>query len=77
MATTFFHLRCLICGDPEEKITPEYPDKNNLVALQEHAMELHGITREELRATTSRSMDGFQYTLPDGRDWMLALEEAA
>ena len=61
-----FKLTCMICGDTEDKIMPEYPGKSNLVALQEHGMELHKITQENL-AGVQRVSNVVWYNLPDGR----------
>ena len=74
MAEYTYELRCLICGEPQEKITPEYPGKSHLVALQKHVTEVHGVDVQALRETTSVTHFAFEYRLPDGRPWMLAVQ---
>ena len=39
------YLTCLICGERQESIMPEYPCQPALVALKEHLLELHKITQ--------------------------------
>ena len=52
---------------------------DDLVGLQNHAMQDHGAHRADLRNATRRkaARDGRRYvwTLPDGRDWMEAQQE--
>lgn len=58
--------RCMICGEVF----------HNLVAAQEHVMDVHGYTQDDIRKNTKRSDgEGFIFTMPDGRDWMHATRE--
>jgi len=58
-----YTLKCLICGHTE----------NNLVALQEHAMDFHGYTQADHRRVSRRIVEhGYIWTMPDGVDWMEA-----
>jgi hypothetical protein len=67
-------LTCLLCAEAQP-----HPVRATLVALQEHAMEEHGVTREHLAQTTSQKQEAsatmiWTYTLPepDGRPWLRA-----
>ena len=62
-------LECLLCDDWID---------DDLVATQEHAMRAHGLTQEDLRRASRLPADKpdarlLVWTLPDGRDWLLAL----
>jgi len=61
-----WYLECLLCGKK---------GKNNLVEMQEHAMNEHGYTQDDHKASTKRQSDlgAHIYTFPDGKDWMSAL----
>jgi len=63
-----WRLTCLICGRQDD----------DLVALQEHGMARHDITRDDLRRAARRNRDTdtqetYTWTLPDGRDWLHAV----
>ena len=70
-------LSCLICGDHEETIMPEYPGKSSIDALLAHIIELHSVTQEELASVTIRFGAATQASLPDGRPCLLGLEWVA
>ena len=53
---------------------PEYPGRSAVAAFQEHAMELHHLTKAQLEAATHRGYNAYRYTLPDGRPMLLAVE---
>ncbi len=71
-------LTCLLCSD----------DFTDLVAVQEHGMEVHAITRDDLRLATREgptrctvdthtgwgdlAWDTYTWSLPDGRPWLIA-----
>jgi hypothetical protein len=71
-----WQLTCLLCGD----------DFTDLVIVQEHGMEHHAITRDDLRLATRQGpvpvtvdtdtgsgdlhLESYTWTLPDGREWL-------
>lgn len=69
-----YHLTCLICGERQELIVPEYPGQPALVALKEHLFELHHITQAQLEAASRIEYRAYRYTLPDGRPFLLQVE---
>ena len=69
-----YHLTCLICGERQELIMPEYPGQPALVALKEHLSELHQITQAHLEAASRIEYRAYRYTLPDGRPFLLQVE---
>jgi len=67
-----WHLECLLCGaTPDDLLPSRHPD---LVRLQEHAMEVHEVTREDLRRCMREGEEtsGYTWCLPDGRRWLKA-----
>ena len=64
-------MACLLCGD-----TPaDLPDAghSDLVRLQEHLMESHAFTREDLQRSVRRT--AYMWTLPDEEGYyMQAIE---
>lgn len=63
-------LECLLCGVRPEDL-PGW--RSDLVKLQEHLMDDHGVSREDLRAQTrEETEEGYVWRLPDGRDWLKA-----
>ena len=75
-----WQLSCLICG--------QY-DTADLVAIQEHGMGAHEITREDLQRATRQgpirlhpiggngpAMEMYTWALPDGRTWLRAIRPA-
>ena len=69
-----YHLTCLICGERQESIMPEYPGEGALIALREHLLELHHIPSAHLEAATRIECRAYRYTLPDGRPFLLQVE---
>ena len=69
-----YHLTCLICGERQELIMPEYPGLPALVALKEHLLELHQITQAHLEAASRTECRAYRYTLPDGHPFLLQVE---
>jgi hypothetical protein len=69
-------LSCLLCGD----------DFTDLVQVQEHGMDTHAITRDDLRlamrhgpvqvttdtGSSELCLESYTWTLPDGREWLRA-----
>lgn len=70
-----YHLTCLICWETEEIITPEYPGQSGSAALQEHFIEVHHIPRSHLEAANRQRYEAYRYRLPDGRYFLLAVED--
>ncbi len=68
------YLTCLICGERQESIMPEYPGRPTLVALKEHLLELHHITQAHLEAASRIEYRAYRYTPPDGRPFLLQVE---
>lgn len=66
-------LKCLLC-----RATPaglRETDHSDLVRLQEHLMNDHQVSREELMAAVRERMEGgYVWRLPDGRTWLEAKE---
>lgn len=72
-------LLCLLCKQP-------FPE---LVGVQLHAMACHHVTRDELQAATRRDiaielavvegvvLQGWIWSLADGRDWLFAVRARA
>ena len=69
-----YHLTCLICGERQELIMPEYPGQPALVALKEHLLELHKISQAHLEAASRIESRAYRYTLPDGLPFLLQVE---
>ena len=66
------HLKCLLCGVVPGGLGPHFHGKDPLVAMQEHAMEVHGVTQDDLTRVTRREIKrgysrGYIFILPDGR----------
>ena len=64
-------MRCMLCP-PRKRTTTD-----DLVGLQNHAMQAHGAHRADLRNATRRRggpADHYVWSLPDGRDWMEAVK---
>ena len=69
-------MKCLLCP----------PSGNNLwwdlVSIQGHVMDVHGYSRWDLQNNTRRPFGAetpcrhWVYTMPDGKDWMIATKEA-
>lgn len=65
-----WNLTCKLCPEAQPFTG------NDLVQIQEHAMQEHGVTVADLRAANSKPNRGtpgaqhFQYSLPDGRLWL-------
>lgn len=63
-----WNLECLLCGHKGA----------DLVKMQEHGMNDHGITREELGRVTREPKEltaaKYVWTLPDGRQWLKAVK---
>jgi len=61
-------MTCLLCDTK-----PEYLD---LVAIQEHAMDVHGYTQDDHRQAQRIDIgdggDHFKWAFPDGKEWMVA-----
>jgi hypothetical protein len=57
-----YRLTCLICGEKS----------NDLVRIQEHAMNVHGYTHQMV---IRRAINGYIWMMPDGSDWLLAETE--
>lgn len=71
-----YDLSCLICHSTPDSL-PSHPHRHGaLVALQEHVMEDHGYSVDELRASTRIVIDEenavYQWAMPDGVLWMEA-----
>jgi hypothetical protein len=69
-------LKCLLCEARDQDLEGA---ANPLVRLQEHLMDSHQVSLEELRGSASRpNEEGSEwiYTLPDGRDWLEAIRKA-
>jgi len=62
-----YRLKCLICGHED----------NNLVAIQEHAMDEHGYAQDDHRRAARRQTEegAWIYTMPDGIEWLMAKRE--
>ena len=69
-----YDLTCLICGQRQELIMPEHPGQPAVVALKEHLLELHHLTLDHLDAASRIECWAYQYTLPDGRPFLLQVE---
>ena len=65
-----FYLTCLLCDQGNNPKTSP-----NLVTMQEHLMNEHGYTREDLQKQTKQETDdGYIYTFADGKDWLHAIK---
>jgi len=67
-----WQLRCLLC-----QVTPKdlpFSPHNDLVRLQEHAMQEHGAEQEDFRRQMRHTISEKHYvwTLIDGREWLEA-----
>jgi len=63
----FYRLTCLICDEQDD----------DLVRIQEHVMDLHDYTVDDLRTCTKREIEGgYIWTMPDGVDWLQAERES-
>lgn len=52
--------------------------ETSLVAIQEHAMHVHGYRQSDLMLTTKRltlTGIGYIWTMPDGVDWLKAIRD--
>lgn len=71
MPKSAWNLMCLLCS----------ASGVDLVAMQQHAMNEHGVTVDDLRGASSQKVQQqprvFEYTLPDGRTWLRAQEGRA
>ncbi len=65
-------LECLMCGARPGDLLPSGPSE--LVRLQEHAMEAHGVTQRDLEGCQREGEEasGGTWRLPDGRPWLKA-----
>lgn len=61
-------LKCLLCN--------EYED-DDLVRIQEHAMDIHGYTEEDHRRAARERIgpDHYRWAMPDGLLWLDAERE--
>jgi hypothetical protein len=60
-------LTCLLCHPSGPK-----QGHDNLVEMQEHAMEFHDVAQEDFRRTMREgsAQVGYRWRLPDGRLWL-------
>lgn len=70
-----YQLNCLLCEEGTQwHPTPPAFATSDLVDIQEHLMDAHGASQNDIRRQSSHSSaDGsFVYILPDGREWLRA-----
>lgn len=64
-----WQMKCLLCAN--DKVW------NDLVAIQEHAMSVHGYTQADHRnATKTEKDEAYTFSFPDGKAWMEAKRES-
>jgi len=62
------HWVCGLCGSTAEELSsPLHPPLEEPVVIRTHVLEAHGVTLEQLEASTQI---GTTWTLADGRVWM-------
>lgn len=74
-----YQLSCLLCHATPQSLEANgiYARHGALVAMQDHAMEAHGYTVDDLRAQTREQLPSgeLRYTMPDGRAWLSAVPD--